>query len=88
MNPLDVTCGACLAPPGISCYSVSSDQIRAEPHRLREAASARELKRCEECNGLGWVPIDTLPYEDCCEDCHWLVGYCKVCEKDLPPDDE
>lgn len=57
MDPLDIQCSACLAPPGEQCYATSSDLPRPAPHRMRILAAELLLKRCPECDGIGWVPI-------------------------------
>lgn len=58
-GPLAFACPACLAEPDEGCYSTSSDEPRRAPHRLRALATARELRRCETCEGVGWQPAVT-----------------------------
>ncbi|MEV8636869.1 hypothetical protein AB0395_35025 [Streptosporangium sp. NPDC051023] len=56
VNPLDVMCPACLVAPGQDCYATSTDEPRAQPHRLRGLAAARRLVQCQHCSGIGWRP--------------------------------
>ena len=58
VDPLSVTCPACLVAPGADCYSTSTDEPRLFPHRLRGLAAARRLVQCEHCGGVGWRPED------------------------------
>lgn len=55
MDPLSVQCSACLAEPGQPCYATSTDEPRRVPHRLRVLAASRQLVRCDQCEGLGWI---------------------------------
>lgn len=62
VDPLSVTCPACLVAPGSDCYSTSTDEPRPRPHRLRGLAAARRLEVCDACEGIGWRPSEWRPY--------------------------
>ena len=61
VDPLSVQCAACLARPGEPCHSVSSDDERPQPHRMRVVAIKYDVELCDHCDGMGWKPREREP---------------------------
>lgn len=58
-------CPVCRARPGEQCQGTkAAGTLRVPRHRLWEVATARGMRRCSGCKGVGWEPDGDLEVAD------------------------